>query len=201
MFTGIVTDIGSIAAVARHGDTRFIVHTRYDPSAFTIGASIAHSGVCLTVVERVDGGYAVEASAETLSKTSLGSWSAGTAVNLERSACLGDEIGGHLVFGHVDGLATVVDRSPVGDSVRFVFSVPAALGRYVAVKGSVALDGVSLTVNEVIDGAADGTRFAVNIIPHTLQHTTFGVRSVGETVNFEADMLARYVARLMECRE
>ena len=198
MFTGIVTDIGSIAAVARQGDTRFTVHTHYDPSAISIGASIAHSGVCLTVVERVNGGYAVEASAETLSRTTLGSWSAGTTVNLERSARLGDEIGGHLVFGHVDGLATVVERSPVGDSVRFVFSVPAALGRFVAVKGSVALDGVSLTVNEVMDGAVDGTRFAVNIIPHTLQHTTFGERAVGDSLNFEADMLARYVARMME---
>lgn len=153
---------------------------------------MAHNGVCLTVIEKGTGTFAVEASAETVSKTTLGDWRDGTPINLERSMRLGDEIGGHLVYGHIDGVATVLDRQPDGDSVRFTFGVPEPLNRFVAPKGSVALDGVSLTVNEVA-----GNRFGVNIIPHTLACTTFQTLNPGHRVNFEADMLARYVARLL----
>lgn len=200
MFTGIITDIGRIAAVERRGDTRFVIDTAYDAAAIPIGASVAHSGCCLTVVETWAHRYAVEVSAETLSKTNLGEWEVGTEVNLEQSLRLGDEIGGHLVYGHVDGLAAVVDRRPEGDSVRFTFEVPGHLGRFVAPKGSVALDGVSLTINEVVDGPGGHTRFGVNIIPHTQSCTTFRTLNPGRRVNFEADMLARYVARLADSR-
>lgn len=198
MFSGIVTDIGRIAAVERNGDMRLVIETDYDTGSIEIGASICHSGVCLTVTDIEPGRYGVSVSAETLSKTTLDSWAVGTAVNLERSMRLGDEIGGHLVYGHVDGLATVVDVRPDGDSLRFFFSVPAELGRFVAGKGSVALDGVSLTVNEVMDNVDGNTHFGVNIIPHTRQCTTFHRLKAGHRVNFEADMLARYVARLAE---
>ena len=196
MFSGIVTDIGRVAAVERNGDMRLVIETAYDTATIETGASVCHSGVCLTVTDIEPGRYGVSVSAETLSKTTLDSWDVGTAVNLERSMRLGDEIGGHLVYGHVDGLATVVDLRPDGDSLRFFFSVPAELGRFVAAKGSVALDGVSLTVNEVMDNADGNTHFGVNIIPHTRQCTTFHQLKAGHRVNFEADMLARYVARL-----
>ena len=201
MFSGIVTDVGRVTAVERGGgDARFVIETGYDAAAVAVGASIAHCGVCLTVVQTGAGHHAVDVSAETLSRTTLGGWAVGTDVNLERSLRMGDEIGGHLVFGHVDGLATVVSRRPEGDSQRFVFAVSADLGRFVAVKGSIALDGVSLTVNEVTGGPDGTTRFGVNIIPHTLQCTTFGTLTAGRQVNVEADMLARYVARLLETR-
>jgi riboflavin synthase len=200
MFTGIITDVGRIAEIERRGDVRFIVETAYDTAAIALGASVAHSGCCLTVVATWPGRYAVEASAETLSKTSLGDWVVGTRVNLEQSLRLGDELGGHLVYGHVDGLATLVDRRPEGDSLRLVFAVPRALGRFVAPKGSVALDGVSLTVNEVLDEAGGTVRFGVNLIPHTQTCTTFQDSNPGHRANFEADMLARYVARLTESR-
>ncbi len=196
MFSGIITDIGRVAAMEQNGDTRLVIETAYDTASIEIGASIAHSGICLTVTDKEPGRYGVSASAETLSKTTMGEWEVGTRVNLERSMRLGEEIGGHLVYGHVDGLATVVDCRPEGDSLRFFFSVPAALGRFVASKGSVALDGVSLTVNEVMDIADGNTHFGVNIIPHTRQCTTFHLLKAGHRVNFEADMLARYVARL-----
>ncbi len=196
MFSGIVTDIGRVAAVETDGDTRLVIETAYDTADIEIGASVCHSGVCLTVTDTEPGRYGVSVSAETLSKTTMGDWAIGTPVNLERSMRIGDEIGGHLVYGHVDGLATVVDCRPEGDSHRFVFSVPADLGRFVAAKGSVALDGVSLTVNEVMDNADGNTHFGVNIIPHTWQCTTFHRLKAGHRVNFEADMLARYVARL-----
>ena len=196
MFSGIVTDIGRVAAMEQDGDTRLVIETAYDTATIEIGASIAHSGICLTVTDIEPGRYGVSVSAETLSKTTLGEWEVGTPVNLERSMRIGDEIGGHLVYGHVDGLATVVDCRPEGDSLRFFFSVPADLGRFVAAKGSVALDGVSLTVNEVMDIADGNTHFGVNIIPHTRQCTTFHRLRAGHRVNFEADMLARYVARL-----
>ena len=196
MFSGIVTDIGRVAAMEQDGDTRLVIETAYDTATIEIGASIAHSGICLTVTDIEPGRYGVSVSAETLSKTTLGEWEVGTPVNLERSIRIGDEIGGHLVYGHVDGLATVVDCRPEGDSLRFFFSVPAELGRFVAAKGSVALDGVSLTVNEVMDIADGNTHFGVNIIPHTRQCTTFHRLRAGHRVNFEADMLARYVARL-----
>ncbi len=193
MFTGIITDIGRVQAVERRGDTRFTIGTSFDMDAVPIGASIACNGVCLTVVEKGGGWFAIEASAETLSKTTLGAWGEGTPINLERSLRLGDELGGHLVYGHVDGVATVAGIRPEGDSLRFTFEAPADLARYVAPKGSVALDGVSLTVNEV-----EGPRFGINIIPHTQTATTFGELKTGDRVNMEVDMLARYVARLMD---
>lgn len=192
MFTGIITDIGRVRAVERQGDTRFTIGTAFAMETVPIGASIACNGVCLTVVEKGEGWFAVQASAETLSKTTLGDWAEGTRINLERSLKLGDELGGHLVYGHVDGVATVAEVRPDGDSLRLTFQAPDALARYVAPKGSVALDGVSLTVNEV-----EGARFGINIIPHTQTATTFGDLRPGDRVNMEADMLARYVARLV----
>ncbi|MCW2237152.1 riboflavin synthase [Azospirillum canadense] len=191
MFTGIITDVGRVRAVERQGDTRFTVETAFDMETVPIGASIANNGVCLTVVEKGPGWFAVQASAETLSKTTLGGWAEGTRVNLERALKVGDELGGHIVSGHVDGVATVADVRADGESKRFTFEVPAELAKYIASKGSVALDGVSLTVNEV-----NGARFGVNIIPHTQDATTFGGLKAGDRVNLEIDMLARYVARL-----
>ncbi|CAO3374469.1 riboflavin synthase [Azospirillum argentinense] len=191
MFTGIITDVGRVRAVERQGDTRFTVETVFAMETVPIGASIANNGVCLTVVEKGPGWFAVQASAETLSKTTLGGWAEGTRVNLERALKVGDELGGHIVSGHVDGVATVVEVRADGESKRFTFEAPATLAKYIAPKGSVALDGVSLTVNEV-----DGARFGVNIIPHTQDATTFGALKAGDRVNLEIDMLARYVARL-----
>ncbi|HYG88291.1 MAG TPA: riboflavin synthase [Azospirillum sp.] len=192
MFTGIITDVGRVRAIERQGDTRFTIETAFDMETVPIGASIANNGVCLTVVEKGPGWFAVQASGETLSKTTLGGWREGTRVNLERAMRLGDELGGHIVSGHVDGVATVVDVRPDGESVRLTFETPPGLAKYVASKGSVALDGVSLTVNEV-----NGARFDVNIIPHTQVATTFGDLKPGDRVNMEIDMLARYVARLV----
>lgn len=192
MFTGIITDVGRVRAVERQGDTRFTIGTSFDAQAVPLGASIANNGVCLTVVDRGPDWFAVQASAETLSVTTLGDWVPGTPVNLERSLRLGDELGGHLVYGHVDGVGRVESIRPEGESLRFVFSVPDALHKYVASKGSIAIDGVSLTVNEV-----EGDRFGVNIIPHTQQATNFAFYEVGTRVNLEVDMLARYVARLV----
>ena len=196
MFTGIVTDLGKVRAREDRGDGRIIFETHYDTDTIEIGASIACSGACLTVVEKGEGWFAADASAETLSKTTLGDWSEGTPVNFERALKLGDELGGHLVSGHVDGIAEIVDRREEGDSLRFTFQAPLDLARYVAAKGSVTLDGVSLTVNEV-----EGERFGVNIVPHTAQVTTFGSYRVGDRVNMEIDILARYLERLMVERE
>ena len=193
MFTGIITDLGAVASVEKRGDTRFRFTTHYDMASVPLGASIACSGVCLTVVEKGEGAFAADVSAETLSKTTLGGWQAGTPVNFERPLRLGDELGGHLVSGHVDGVAEVVERRAEGGSWRFTFEAPAALARFIAAKGSVALDGVSLTVNEVA-----GRRFGVNIIPHTFDVTTFGRLKLGDRVNLEIDQLARYLARLSE---
>jgi riboflavin synthase len=200
LFTGIVSDVGEVVAVEKRGDTRFTIATHYDPATIAIGASIACSGCCLTAVALARlpdgrGKFDVEASAETLSKTTLQSWKVGTPVNLERPVKVGDELGGHIVSGHVDGLAEIVSITPEGDSLRFVFRVPDTLARYIAPKGSVALDGTSLTVNEV-----DGATFGVNIIPHTRAVTTWGHAKTGDLVNVEIDMLARYVARLSEFR-
>lgn len=204
MFTGIVTDIGRVRSVERRGDTRFVIETTYDPQGIALGASIACSGCCLTVVEKgADGGrnwFAVDASAETLDCTSLGGWKEGTPINLERALKAGDELGGHIVSGHVDGIGRIVDMRPDGDSIRFTFEAPDELGRFIAPKGSITIDGTSLTVNEVEDireGTNEAlTRFGVNIIPHTQAVTTWGQAKVGNTVNLEIDMLARYVARL-----
>ena len=195
MFTGIVTDLGEIVQTERRADRglRFTVASHYDPASIAIGASIAHDGVCLTVIEILgNGSHVIEVSEETLSKTTLGDWTAGTRVNLERPLCLGDELGGHLVSGHVDGVATVLSVQPDGASWRYRFRVPDPLARYIAPKGSAAINGVSLTVNEV-----DGADFGVNIIPHTREVTSFGTLSAGDRVNVEIDLLARYVARLM----
>lgn len=203
MFTGIVTDIGQIRSVTAPGggnpaDRQFVVATRFDTSGVDLGASIACNGCCLTVTEKGKGGrvegdwFAVEASNETLSRTTLGQWRVGTPVNLERSLKLGDELGGHLVYGHVDGVARIVERVPEAGSVRFAVEAPDELAGYIAEKGSVALDGVSLTVNRV-----DGRRFGINIISHTQAETTFGALLPGAEVNLEVDMLARYVARLI----
>lgn len=191
MFTGIITDVGRVRAVERQGDTRFTIETAFDTETVPIGASIAHSGVCLTVIEKGPGWFVVQASGETLSKTTLGSWDEGTRINLERALKVGDELGGHIVSGHVDGVGEVAAIRPDGESIRLTFAVPPSLSKYIASKGSVAIDGVSLTVNEV-----EGDTFGVNIIPHTQTATTFGTLKVGDRVNLEIDMLARYVARL-----
>lgn len=195
MFTGIITDIGRVVAVERRGDVHFTVATRFDLDEVAIGASIACSGVCLTVTEKTtvggEGAFLTYASPETLSKTTLGDWREGTPVNLERALRLGDELGGHIVSGHIDGVAELVSVQPDGESMRLLVRPPAALFRLVAPKGSVALDGVSLTVNEVRDDL-----FGINVIPHTLEHTTLGGARAGSRLNIEVDMLARYVARL-----
>ena len=193
MFTGIVTDVGRVRAVTAQGDTRFEIETSYDVERVEMGASISCAGVCLTVVAKEPGCFAVTASAETLGLTTLGGWRAGTRINLERALKVGDELGGHIVSGHVDGVATIVEKRPDGDSIRLGFEVPERLAYYIAPKGSVAIDGVSLTVNEVA-----GNRFGVNLIPHTLSVTTFGDAKVGDRVNLEIDVLARYMARMLE---
>jgi riboflavin synthase len=192
MFTGIITDVGRVRSVKPGGDTAFTIATAYDTEDIAIGASIACAGVCLTATERGSGWFAVQASAETLSRTTLGQWREGSSVNLERALKVGDELGGHILSGHVDAVAEIVSRRPDGDSVRFVFAVPPPFDKAIAPKGSVALDGVSLTVNEV-----EGRRFGVNIIPHTQAKTTFGAAQRGDRVNLEIDVLARYVARLL----
>ena len=192
MFTGIITDLGRVRAVAQGAMTRLEIETKYPTDGIAMGASIACSGACLSVVERGAGWFAVEASAETLAKTTLADWRVGTAVNLERPLRLGDELGGHLVLGHVDGVGVLAVRRPEGGSVRLAFDAPAELARFIAPKGSVAIDGVSMTVNEV-----SGRRFGVNVIPITQRETTLGALSVGARVNLEIDLLARYVARLM----
>ena len=198
MFTGIVTDIGEVMRVERRGDTRFTIATAFQPESIAVGASIACSGCCLTAVEMGGlqdgrGTFLVEASAETLSKTTLKNWKTGTRVNLERSLKMGDELGGHIVSGHVDGLGEIISITSEGDSKRFRFKAPNDIARFIAQKGSVTLDGTSLTVNEV-----DGNLFGVNMIPHTQAVTTWGHARVGDAVNIEIDMLARYVARLAE---
>jgi riboflavin synthase len=193
MFTGIITDVGEIRALERRGDLRARIGTGYDTGGIEIGASIACDGVCLTVTATGADWFDVDISAETLSKTTLGDWSEGRAVNLERALRLGDELGGHIVSGHVDGVAEIVATRDEGASMRFTFRAPEALARFVAPKGSVALDGTSLTVNEV-----DGATFGVNIIPHTRQATTWGRAKAGDRVNLEIDTLARYVARLQD---
>lgn len=200
MFTGIVTDIGRVRMARAGGagrDMRLEIETRFPTDEIDLGASICCSGVCLTVVDKGEGWFAVDVSGETLSKTALSQWQAGSSVNLERALRLGDELGGHLLSGHVDGLATLVERRPEGASLRLVFEVERNLGRYVAPKGSIALDGVSLTVNEVVDQGAL-TRFGINLIPHTQDMTTLGKTTQGQRVNVEVDLLARYVDRLRQ---
>lgn len=201
MFTGIVTDVGTVEKLEDRGDLRVRIRSGYAPESIDLGASIACDGICLTVVDRGPAGqgawFEVDLSAETLSRTNVRrnrtAWAPGSRVNLERALRLGDELGGHIVSGHVDGLAEIVAVRPEGDSTRFLFRAPDALARYIAPKGSVALNGTSLTVNEV-----DGADFGVNIIPHTRTHTTWATAAAGDLVNLEIDTLARYVARLNE---
>ncbi len=194
MFTGIITDIGEVLATDRAGgDMRARIRTAYDTAGIDLGASIASDGVCLTVVALGEDWYEVDISAETLSKTNLGEWAPGRRVNLERALRVGDELGGHIVSGHVDGVAEVVGLEQEGDSLRVTFAAPADLARFIAPKGSVALNGTSLTVNEVA-----GARFGVNLIAHTQEVTNWGEVAPGERVNLEIDTLARYVARLAE---
>jgi riboflavin synthase len=196
MFTGIVTDIGEVRA-ARQGNglLTLTVATAYDTARIPLGASIGCSGVCLTAVALEPGLFTVEVSEETLACSTLGGWRAGTRINLEQSMKLGDEMGGHLVLGHADGVVRVVERRPDGESMRFTFEAPAELAQFIAPKGSVAIDGVSLTVNDV-----ENARFGVNIIPHTLGHTTFGDAGPGTRMNLEIDLIARYVGRLLDAR-
>ena len=202
MFTGIVTDVGTVRAVEKRGDTRFVIGTRYDPATIEMGASIACAGCCLTVVDKGSDArgnwFAVDASAETLDCTVLGTWKEGAAINLERALKAGDELGGHIVSGHVDGVGRIISIRPEGDSKRFTFEAPASLSRYIAAKGSITVNGTSLTVNEVEDMADGSCHFGVNIIPHTQEVTTWGGAREGDAINLEIDMLARYVARLAE---
>ncbi len=197
MFTGIITDVGRVVSVSGSGDTRFEIETVYEPDSIDLGASIACSGVCLTVIDRGTRGdkhwFAVEASKETLDVTTAGNWQNGHSLNLERALKLGDELGGHIVSGHVDALAEIVNIRPEGDSQRFTFRAPKDIMRFVAPKGSITLDGTSLTVNEV-----DGDTFGVNLISHTQSVTSWGASRAGDRVNLEIDVLARYVARLKD---
>lgn len=197
MFTGIITDIGTIRALERRGDLRARIGTRYDAAGIDLGASIACDGCCLTVVDRGTDAtghwFDVDISAESVSKTAIDAWSVGRGVNLERALRVGDELGGHIVSGHVDGVARITAMADEGDSTRYTFEAPEALARFIAPKGSVALNGTSLTVNEV-----DGVTFGVNLIPHTKTVTTWGKSAVGDPVNLEIDTLARYVARLQD---
>ncbi|MEP4037244.1 riboflavin synthase [Pseudophaeobacter sp.] len=193
MFTGIVTDIGTIAQLDQQGDLRARITTSYDTAGIDLGASIASDGVCLTVIELGADWYDVQISAETVSKTNLAAWVLGKRVNLERALKVGDELGGHIVSGHVDGIAEVVELRDEGDSTRVTLRAPQALARFIATKGSVALNGVSLTVNDV-----QGRDFGINFIPHTKEMTTWGDVKLGDQVNLEIDTLARYVARLHE---
>jgi riboflavin synthase len=194
MFTGIVTDVGRVRAVRdTNRDRRFEIETRFDLSTIDLGASISHAGCCLTVVEKGLGWFAVEVSGETLSATTLGDWREGRPVNLERAARLGDEFGGHIVSGHVDGVGEVIAVEPEGGSHRVRIRAPKPLHRFIAPKGSITVEGVSLTVNEVEDDV-----FGVNLIPHTWEVTTLGGLQAGSRVNLEIDMLARYLARWRE---
>jgi riboflavin synthase len=195
MFTGIITDVGRIAAAEQRGDLRLRIACGYDMAGVDLGASIACSGVCLTVVDKGADWFDVDLSSETVGRSAPGMWDEGRRLNLERSLKLGDELGGHIVTGHVDGVGKVVHTETVGDSTLVRIEAPAAIARYIAAKGSIAVDGVSLTVN-----AVDGAVFDLNIIPHTAGQTTFGELAVGGTVNLEIDILARYIGRMLEMR-
>jgi riboflavin synthase len=193
MFTGIITDVAKVRVIRRSGDTRFEFITQLDTTSFKIGASIACNGTCLTMVDFGSDWFAVDVSLETLSKTNLGLWKIGTSVNLERPLRVSDELGGHIVSGHIDGVGKVSFIEVKGDSIRYCFDAKKELMKFIAVKGSIAINGVSLTINEII-----GNTFSVNIIPHTQANTTFGTTKLDDSVNLEIDMLARYVARLKE---
>jgi len=199
MFTGIITDVGRILGTETRGDLRVRIGTAYDTASIDLGASIACSGVCLTVVDKGPGWFAVDVSAETLSRTA-DHWATGRALNLERALRVGDELGGHIVTGHVDGVGTVESVAPEGDSTRVTIAAKRALAPYIAAKGSIALDGVSLTVNEIADAPDGGVRFGINIIPHTAEQTTFADLAPGRLLNIEIDVLARYLGRMEQLR-
>ena len=200
MFTGIITDIGTIRSREDRGDTRLVIATAYDTDTIDLGASIACSGACLTVVDKgadADGHwFAIDASGETLARTAAGMWDAGHRLNLERALRIGDELGGHIVTGHVDAVGRIVAVEPVGDSVKVTVEAPAELAPHIAAKGSITLDGVSLTVNDVADQADGTAHFTLNIIPHTQEMTTLDEAAAGRPVNLEIDILARYLARM-----
>ena len=195
MFTGIITDIGTIRSAEQRGDLRLVIETTYDITTIAIGASIACSGACMTVVDKGPGWFAIDMSGESVSCTAPGMWVAGGRLNLERAMKIGDELGGHIVTGHVDGVGEVLGVCPEGDSRRIGIRVPESIAPYVAAKGSITVDGVSLTINDVRD-TEDGTHFSVNIIPHTAAMTTLGALAVGSHINLEIDILARYLARM-----
>ena len=199
MFTGIITDIGTVRSAEQRGDLRLTIGTGYDTATIDLGASIACSGACLTVVDKGPDWFAVDVSAESVSRTAPGLGADGVRLNLERALRLGDELGGHLVTGHVDGVGEVIGICPEGASTRIGIRAPADLSPYIAAKGSVTLDGVSLTVNDVCD-KDDGTHFSVNIIPHTAAHTTLGEVTAGRPLNIEIDVLARYLKRMADAR-
>ncbi len=200
MFTGIITDIGTVRSAEPRGDLRLVIACSYDMGSIDIGASIACSGVCLTVVDKGEDWFAVDVSKETRARTPADRWKQGAKLNLERALRVGDELGGHFVTGHVDGLGEAVEVRPEGGSVRVDIRAPAEIGPYVAEKGSIAVDGVSLTVNSLKDIEDGATDFSVNIIPHTAGHTTLGQLAAGERVNLEIDVLARYLQRLESAR-
>ena len=200
MFTGITTDIGTVRSVEQRGDLRLVVGTSYDLDTVDLGASIACSGTCLTVVDKGDDWFAVDVSSETLSKTAPGLWAEGARLNLERALRMGDELGGHIVTGHVDAVATVAGVREAGGSLDVTIEAPRGLGAAIAPKGSISLDGVSLTVNDVRDAEDGSTHFSVNIIPHTAQITTFGDIATGRQLNVEIDVLARYIHRMTTAR-
>jgi len=195
MFTGIITDIGTVRSAEERGDLRLTIDCAYDLAGVDLGSSIACSGVCLTVVDKGQDWFAVDVSAETRSRTPAGMWQQGANLNLERALRVGDELGGHFVTGHVDGIGDVTSATPEGGSIRLTIRAPGEIGPYLAEKGSIALDGVSLTVNDVADGNAV-TEFGVNVIPHTAAHTTLGQLKAGDQVNLEIDVLARYLKRM-----
>jgi riboflavin synthase len=199
MFTGIITDIGTVRRVEQRGDLRLIIGCSYDMDTVDLGASISCSGACLTVVDKGNDWFAVDVSQESVSRTAPDLWAEGARLNLERALRVGDELGGHIVTGHVDAIATVRSADEVGGSLDVTIEAPRALGGGIAPKGSIALDGVSLTVNEVRD-EGDSTSFTVNIIPHTADHTTLGTIKVGRRLNLEIDVLARYLQRMADAR-
>ncbi len=200
MFTGIITDIGTVLGAEERGDLRLTIACGYDMATVDVGASIACSGVCLTVVDKGHDWFAVDISGETRARTPAGHWREGARLNLERPLRVGDELGGHIVTGHVDGMGEIIDAAPDGGSVRITVHAPAETGPYIAAKGSIAVDGVSLTVNELRDIEDGTTDFSVNVIPHTSTHTTLGTLEPGQQVNLEIDVLARYLRRLENAR-
>ena len=200
MFTGIITDIGTVRSAEQRGDLRLVIGCGYDMKTVDLGASISCSGVCLTVVDKGEDWFAVDISSESIARTAAALWSEGAKLNLERSLRVGDELGGHIVTGHIDGIAEVLGICPEGGSVRIGFAVPRDLGPSIAEKGSIAVDGVSLTVNDVRDAEDGRTHFSINVIPHTAAHTTLGKLTQSQQCNVEIDVLARYIRRMVDAK-